>query len=68
MTTSKEECAGMLARLAELIQMCEDLEAREKLVQAQVRLQDAIAGASEAEAEAIIRLFQAYLNQAIGNE
>ena len=63
MTTSKEECADMLARLAELIQTCEEPEARETLVQAQTLLQGAIANASEAEAAAIVRLLQACLNR-----
>ena len=63
MTTGREECAGMLARLAQLIQLYEDPEARETLVQAQALLQNAIASASEAEAAAIIRLLQEWLNQ-----
>ena len=63
MTTGKEECAGMLARLAELIQTCEETEARETLVEAQALLQSAIANASEAEAVAIVRLFQECLDK-----
>jgi hypothetical protein len=63
MTTSREECAGMLARLAELIQLYEDPEAREILVEAQALLQNAIANASEAEAVAIVRLFQECLDK-----
>ena len=62
MTTGREECAGLLARLAELIQTCKEPEARETLVKAQALLQNAIASASEAEAAAIIRLLQEYLN------
>jgi hypothetical protein len=53
----------MLARLAELIQLYEDPEAKETLVEAQTLLQNAIAHASEAEAVAIVRLFQECLNQ-----
>lgn len=63
MTTGREECAGMLARLAELIQMYEDPEARKTLVEAQSLLQNAIASASEAEAAAIIRLLKECLNK-----
>jgi hypothetical protein len=63
MTTGREECVDMLARIAELIQMYEDPEARETLVKAQALLQNAIANASEAEAVAIVRLFQECLNQ-----
>jgi hypothetical protein len=62
MTTGREECADILARLAELIQTCEEPEARETLVKAQALLQNAIAHASEAEAAAIIRLLQECLN------
>lgn len=64
MTTAKEECAGLLAGLAELIQLCEEPKARETLVQAQALLQDAIANASDTEAEAIIRIFQTWLSKA----
>ncbi|MBW4491184.1 MAG: hypothetical protein KME12_25790 [Trichocoleus desertorum ATA4-8-CV12] len=63
MTTGREECAGMLALLAELIQMYEDPEAKETLVEAQTLLQNAITNASEAEAVAIVRLFQECLSQ-----
>lgn len=63
MTNGREECAGMLARLAELIQMYEDPEAKEILVEAQALLQNAIANASEAEAIAIVRLFQECLDK-----
>jgi hypothetical protein len=62
MTSGKEECAGILARLAELIQMYEDPEAREILVKTQTLLQNAIASASEAEAAAIVHLLQECLN------
>ncbi|MEP0872932.1 hypothetical protein NDA01_24245 [Trichocoleus desertorum AS-A10] len=62
MTTGREGCAGMLARLAELIQMSEDPEVRETLVEAQALLQNAIANASEAEPAAIVRLLQECLN------
>ncbi|MBW4490756.1 MAG: hypothetical protein KME12_23530 [Trichocoleus desertorum ATA4-8-CV12] len=63
MTTGREECAGMLARLAELIQMYEDPEAKETLVKAQSLLQGAIANASEAEAVVMVRLFQECLDK-----
>lgn len=63
MTSGKEECAGMLARLAELIQACEEPEAKKMLVQVQARLQDAIVNASDAEAEAIIRMLQKLLDK-----
>jgi hypothetical protein len=63
-TTAKEQCAGILAGLAELIQLCEEPKAKETLIQAQALIQDAIANASDAEAEAIIRIFQTWLNNA----
>jgi hypothetical protein len=63
-TTAKEQCAGILAGLAELIQLCEEPKAKETLIQAQALIQDAIANASDAEAEVIIRLFQEWLNNA----
>ena len=63
MTTAKEQCAGILAGLAEVIQLCEEPAVRDTLIQAQALIQDAIVRSSDAEAEAIIRLFQEWLDK-----
>lgn len=65
--TAKEQCVDILARMAELVQSCEDPKSKAKLLKAHSIFKEVVDNTSEDEAELVISIFQAKLDEISGD-
>ena len=68
MTTAKEKCVLFLDGITKLIQSCENPESKQKLMQARSSFHQAMSGATEEEAEIIVRMIQDFAEEGDRND